>query len=214
MLPIVSIVGHSQSGKTTLAEQLIVEFKRRGLRVAAIKHTCQDFDMDKPGKDTWRYAEAGSDAVVISSPTRLAVLRPQADNESIEDVLRLLGPEYDLIIIEGFHGGHAPKIEVHRKELKQGLRCNPDEVKAIVTDEKLEVDRPQFSWDEISSIADFILKQIIGKRGDETALYINGETVPLNRFTQDMFASALLGMASTLKGVGQVNSLEISVRRA
>lgn len=213
MLPVVSIVGQSQSGKTTLVERLIVEFKKRGYRVAAIKHTRQDFDMDKPGKDTWRYAEAGSDAVVISSPTRLAMLKPQADNESIEDVLRLLGPEYDLVIIEGFHGGHAPKIEVHRKELGAGLRCAPDEIKAVVTDEKLDIDKPQYSWDEVSQIVDFILNQIIGKRGEETKLYINGEAVPLNRFTQDMFASALLGMASTLKGVGQVDNLEISIRK-
>ena len=90
MLPTLSIVGQSKSGKTTLVERLIKELKGRGLRVAAVKHTHQDFEMDKPGKDTWRYNEAGSDAIAISGPNRLALLKPQKENESIDQVLDLL----------------------------------------------------------------------------------------------------------------------------
>jgi molybdopterin-guanine dinucleotide biosynthesis protein B len=121
MLPIVSIVGQSQSGKTTLVEQLIGEFKRRGYRVATVKHACNDFDIDKQGKDTWRYTEAGSDAVAISAPRRLALVKLQDGNDSIDEILRLLGEDFDIIFIEGFHQAHVPKIEVYRKELKKDL---------------------------------------------------------------------------------------------
>lgn len=213
MLPVVSIVGHSQSGKTMLLERLIGEFKGRGYRVAAVKHTCQEFEMDKPGKDTWRYSEAGSDAVVISAPRKVAMIKPQDNNESIKGILRLLGEDFDIVLIEGFHEAHVPKIEVHRRELKEGLRCAPDELKAIVTDETLDVDRPQFSPEDISGIADFIQERIIGKRGDETVLFINGSPVTLNHFAKQIFASVLLGIVSTLKGVDEVRSLEVTVRK-
>jgi molybdopterin-guanine dinucleotide biosynthesis protein B len=211
MIPIVSIVGQSQSGKTTLIERLIAEFKKRSYRVAAMKHASKDFDMDRPGKDTWRFAQAGSDAVVISAPQRLAMLKPQDNNDSIDEVMHLLDGNYDIVLVEGFHGGHAPKIEVHRKDLNKALRCRVEEIKAVVTDESLEIECPQFSWEEISAIADFIVERIIGKRGDETSLFINGSAVPLNRFTQQVFANALLGIASALKGVTKIRNLEVSV---
>lgn len=213
MVPIVSIVGQSQSGKTALVERLIAEFKKRGYRVAGVKHACKEFEMDKPGKDTWRYAQAGSDMVVISTPQRLAMLKPQDNNDSIDDVIRLIGQDCDIMLIEGFHGGHAPKIEVHRKELGKDLRCSVDEVKAVVTDEPLEIDRPQFGWDQIPAIADFIVERIIGERGDETALFINGSSIPLNQFTQKIFANVLLGMVSALKGVKDIFTLQVSVRK-
>ena len=213
MLPIVSIVGQSQSGKTTLLERLIGEFRERGYRVAVVKHTVEDFEMDRPGKDTWRYAEAGSDAVAISSPHRMALLKPQENNDSLEGILHLLGEDFDLVLVEGFHEAHVPKIEVHRSALKKGLRCSPDVLKAIVTDETLEIDRPQFPPEDISGIADFIKNRIIGKRGDETVLFINGLQITLNRFAKQIIANALLGMVSTLKDVPDVKSLEIAVRK-
>ncbi len=213
MLPIVSIVGQAKSGKTMLVERLIAEFKKRGYRVAAVKHAREDFEMDKPGKDTWRYAEAGSDAVAISAPQKMALIKPQDNNDSIEGVLRLLGEDFDIVLVEGFHQAHVPKIEVHRRELKKGLRCTPEEINAIVTDETLEVDRPQFSPDDISGIADFIKERIIGNREDETVLFINGSLVTLNHFAKQIIANALLGMVSTLKGVTEVKSLEIAVRK-
>lgn len=213
IVPIVSIVGQSQSGKTTLVECLIAEFKKRGYCVAVVKHACKEFEMDKQGKDTWRYAQAGSDVVVISAPQRLAMLKPQANNDSIDDVIRLLGQDYDITLVEGFHGGRIPKIEVHRKELNKDLRCSVEEVEAVVTDEPLEIDRPQFGWDQIPAIADFIAERIIGERGDETALFVNGSSVSLNQFTQKVFANVLLGMASALKGVKDIVTLQVSVRK-
>ena len=118
-----------------------------------------------------------------------------------------------MVLIEGFHEGHAPKIEVHRKGLNKGLRCAPEEIKAIVTDEPVEADRPQFDWEDTSGIADFIIKKVIGKREDDAVLLVNGSPIALNQFTRQVFVNALVGIASTLKGVTKIRSLDVSIRR-
>lgn len=214
MPPVVSIVGKSKSGKTTLVERLVGELKGRGYRVATVKHNHHDFELDRPGKDSWRHAQAGSDAAVISSPQKLALFKPQDHDASIEEILHLLGEEFDIVLIEGFRRGYAPKIEVHRRELKEGLLCTPKELMAIVTDEPFDADLPQFSWEDVSGIADFIEQRLIAKRGEDTVLFINGSYVPLSPFPKQFISNTLMGMASTLKGVERIRSLEISVRKA
>jgi len=164
MPPIVSIVGKSKSGKTTLIELLLAELKGRGYRVATVKHNHLDFELDRPGKDSWRFAQAGSDAVVISSPRRMALIKPQDHDASIDEILQLLGEGFDIVLIEGFRRGHAPKIEVHRKELKEGLLCTPEELLAIVTDEPIAADIPQFSPKDVTQIADLIEERLIAKQ--------------------------------------------------
>jgi molybdopterin-guanine dinucleotide biosynthesis protein MobB len=213
MLPVVSIVGQGKSGKTTLIEKLIPEFKSRGYRVAAVKHTHQDLELDTPGKDSWRYAQAGSDAVFISTPKNLALIESLEQNASIKDIARLMGADFDLLIVEGFHDAHVPKIEVHRKETGKELRCKPEELRAIVTDENIDIELPQFKLDDASGIADFIEGKLVGKRKDETTLFINGEPVTLNRFAQDIVAGSILGMVSTLKGIGEIKSIEVAFRK-
>jgi molybdopterin-guanine dinucleotide biosynthesis protein MobB len=213
MLPVVSIVGQGKSGKTTLIEKLIPEFKSRGYRVATVKHTHQELELDTPGKDSWRYAQAGSDAVFISTPRNIALIESLEQNSSIKDIVRLMGADFDLLIVEGFHDAHVPKIEVHRKETGKELRCKPEELRAIVTDEKLNVDLPQFKLNDASGIADFIEGKLVGKRKDETTLFINGEPVTLNRFAQDIVAGSILGMVSTLKGIGEIKSIEVAFRK-
>src|SRR3972149_7687440 len=101
MTPVVSIVGKSNVGKTTLLERLVVEIKRRGYCVATIKHDVHGFDIDKPGKDSWRHAQAGSDAVVISSPQKLALIKKVDHDSSLDEILQLVGPHFDIILTEG-----------------------------------------------------------------------------------------------------------------
>lgn len=164
MPPVVSIVGQSKVGKTTLLERLLPELKGRGYRVATVKHNHHDFDLDRPGKDSWRHAQAGSDAVVISSPRRLALIKPQDHDASIDEILQLLGQGFDIVLIEGFRRGNAPKIEVHRKGLREGLLCNPEGLIAIVTDEPIDSDLPQFSSQDVSKIADLIEARVMAKK--------------------------------------------------
>jgi molybdopterin molybdotransferase len=166
--PIVSIVGRSESGKTMLVEQLIAEFKRRGYKIAALKHShCGVIEVDQPGKDTWKFAQAGSDAVCISSPRKLAFIKKSDHDLRIDEVLPIIGPEFDLVLVEGFKKSKLPKIEVHRKELGNDLLCSPGELSAIVTDGSLDTPLadsyklPILSWADTAAIADFIEKNFM-----------------------------------------------------
>ena len=214
MMPVVSIVGQGKSGKTTLIEKLIPELKSRGYRIATVKHTHQNLELDTQGKDSWRYAQAGSDAVFISTPKNLALIQSVEQDASIKDITHIISADCDILIVEGFHDAHVPKIEVHRKETGKELRCTPEELRALVTDEKLDVDVPQLKLDDVSGIADFIETKLVGKRHDETALFVNGEPITLNRFAQDIVAGAILGIVSTLKGVDEdIKSVEVTFRK-
>ncbi len=160
-LPIVSIVGKSQSGKTVLMEQLIAEFKKRGYKVAALKHSRCGMEIDRPGKDSWRFAQAGSDAVCISSHDKLALIKKLNHDLDIEEIMPIVGPEFDLILAEGFRKSKIPKIEVHRKELGDDLLCSPEELSAIVTDVSLDTDIAQLPWGDTVAVADFIEKNFV-----------------------------------------------------
>jgi molybdopterin-guanine dinucleotide biosynthesis protein MobB len=160
-LPIVSIVGKSQSGKTVLMEQLIAEFKKRGYKVAALKHSRGGMEIDQPGKDSWKFAQAGSDAVCVSSPDKLAFIKNLNHDLNIEEIMSIVGPEFDLILAEGFRKSKIPKIEVHRKELGDDLLCSPEELSAIVTDTPLDTDVIQLPWGDTVAVADFIEKNFV-----------------------------------------------------
>jgi molybdopterin molybdotransferase len=162
-LPIVSIVGKSQSGKTVLMEQLIAEFKRRGYKVAALKHSRGGMEIDQPGKDSWRFAQAGSDAVFVSSPSKLAFIKSLDHELNIKEIMPIVGSEFDIVLVEGFRESKTPKIEVHRKELGDDLLCSPEELLAIVTDGSLDTDIAQLPWGDTVAVADFIEKNFVLK---------------------------------------------------
>ena len=111
----IGIVGYSNSGKTTLIERLISLFRERGLRVSAIKHAHHGFDMDRPGKDSRRYRDAGAGQVLIATAKRWALLtETQTSPATLNDLMTRLAP-CDLVIIEGFRSeGRVPRIEVRR----------------------------------------------------------------------------------------------------
>ena len=220
MPPVVAIAGYSRSGKTSLMEHLIGELRERGYRVAAVKHTGKDFDVDHARKDSWRFGEAGSDAVVVSGPRRLALIRRHASEASFEEVLGLIGNDFDIVLVEGFHRTRMHRIEVHRAELGRELRCAPEELQAVVTDEPLPVTCPQFAPEETGKLADFIAERFLGgqedefeyEAGSECKLWVNGSAVPIGPFTQRIIINTLTGLVSTLKGVERVKSLRVSMR--
>jgi molybdopterin-guanine dinucleotide biosynthesis protein MobB len=159
----ISVVGRSNSGKTTLLEKLIVELKKRGHTVAAVKHSRGNFQLDYPGKDSWRLTEAGSDAVLMVSPHKLAYMQKATHPPTLEDVLSFLGDKYDFVLIEGFKEGDTLKIEVHRRELG-GLVSSPEKLFAVVTDERLDVPVPQFSSLDGVALVDLLEKTLITGR--------------------------------------------------
>jgi molybdopterin-guanine dinucleotide biosynthesis protein B len=154
--PLLSIVGKSKGGKTTLLEKLIPELKRRGYRVATIKHhSHKEFEIDQPGKDTWRYARAGSDVVILSSPGKIASIQKLERELSLDEICELL-PEVDIILTEGYKSAGKPSLEVMRAERGLDLISDPRQLLAIVTDTRLENDSFQMDINDVGQIADFV----------------------------------------------------------
>lgn len=158
-IPVVSIVGrHSNSGKTTLLVKLISEAKRRGWRVAAVKHDVHGFEMDKPGKDTWRFAQAGADVVAISSPHKMAMLEVVQEERSLDQVLERI-QDVDLIFTEGYKHEKKPRIEVFRSEVHVELYSQPEELIAIASDVPFDEGVPCFDLEDAVGICDFLAEK-------------------------------------------------------
>jgi len=208
MPPVISIVGKSKSGKTTLIEKLIQELKSRGYQVATIKHTPQGVDFDEAGKDSWRHIQAGSKATAISSPDKVVMIKPVDQDATLDEIAYLLGEDYDIILTEGFKQGNAPKIEVHRKGDGPPLK-DIKKLIGIVTDEPLETKARQFSADGIKDIADLLEKGFIEPQAERISLHVNNMPITLTAFPKQIITNVLLAMASCLKGVGEVKNLQI-----
>jgi len=212
MPPVVSIVGKSKSGKTTLIEKLIRELRLRGYRVATIKHVPQDIAFDKPDKDSWRHIQAGSEATTISSPNEVVLIKPVTQGSTLGEIVRFFGEDYDIILTEGFKEGDAPKIETHRKEAGPPLEAVKKLV-AIVTDEPLQTKTRQFSFEDIKGLADLFERGFIKPQRERVSLYINNASIPLSTFPKEIISNTLIAMASSLKGAGEIRSLDISLRK-
>ena len=164
MIPVISVVGKSNVGKTTLVEKLLKEIKARGYKVATVKHDVHGFDIDVPGKDTWRHAQAGSDVVVISSPQKLAMISRVDEELNLDQVCaRISG--VDLIITEGYKRATKPKIEVFRKGVYEELLCSPEELIAIATDVEFELGVPCYGLDDAAGLVDRIEELFLSSGG-------------------------------------------------
>lgn len=137
-MKVVGLAGFSGAGKTTLAEQLIPALKAHGLRVSVVKHAHHAFDIDYPGKDTWRHRQAGAYEVVAASDRRMALQREfeQPTDLTVHDLLRVLHPGVDWVLVEGYKHSNLLKIEVWRAETGQPAQY-PDNpfIAAIATDD-------------------------------------------------------------------------------
>ena len=214
MLPIVSVVGKSEAGKTLLVTRIVTELKGRGYSVATVKHSAGGFDLDTEGKDTWRHAKAGSDAVSISSPHEFAIIRAMDHDATLSEIVRFIGWDFDIVVAEGFSRDRAPKIEVHRAEFGADLVCAGEELMAVATDGEPDVDVPRYRPDDAAGIVDLIEEQLLKKQDASTvALYVNGTSVRLNSFVRTMLTNTLAGMVSSLKGVSEADAIDISIRK-
>lgn len=165
MLPIISVVGRSDTGKTALLVKLIPELRRRGCKVATIKHNVHGFDIDTPGKDSWKHAQAGADAVVIASPDRIAIAKHLERELTLDEIASQYLSDVDIVITEGFKKSGKPKIETHRASIGGELLCSKDELVAVVTDTQLELeDVPQFSFLEADKLAELIIEKFLQKK--------------------------------------------------
>jgi len=212
MPPVVSIVGKSKSGKTTLIEKLVWELKSRGYQVATIKHAHHSMTFDEKGKDSWRHIHAGSEATAVCSPDKFVLVKSVAKGITLDEIASLFGEDYDIILTEGFKKGNAPKIEVHRRQVGPPFG-DIRELVAIVTDEPLEPKARQFSLEDVKGLADLLEKGFIKPQRERVSLYVNNAPIPLSSFLKSIITNTLVGMVSSLKGVGEVRSLKILVKR-
>jgi len=164
--PVVSFVGKSGVGKTTALVRVIAELKGRGYRVGTVKHDTHGFEIDRPGKDSWRHAQAGSDAVVISGPRKLALIRPLEAELPLDQVVRLMG-DVDLVITEGYKRGDKPKIEVTRRERGTELLCSAEELIGLMSDYPVDMPVPQFALDDAAGVVDLLERLYLKERADE-----------------------------------------------
>lgn len=162
MIPIVSIVGKTDSGKTTLIEKIVPELKSRGYKVGTIKHDVHGFEMDHEGKDTYRHFHAGADTVVISSSNKMAMIKRQDEQPSLDDIAKRFFQDVDIIITEGYKAFDKPKIEVFRSVVHSEPLCGEKDNRiALVSDTSLDVDIPRFGLDDIDRIVDFIREKFL-----------------------------------------------------
>ncbi len=153
-IPAVSIMGWSGSGKTTFLTKLLPELKARGLRCAVVKHDGHEFEIDRPGKDSWRFAQAGAEVVAISSKSKAALMiyRETALSELLEGIR-----DVDLILIEGWKHTDLPRVEVRRAANGKPPVESSEKLLALVTDLEGETGCPVFSPEDSGAFADFLL---------------------------------------------------------
>lgn len=156
---ILGIAGYSGSGKTTLLEKILPLLKQHGLRISVIKHAHHDFDIDRPGKDSFRHREAGAHEVMIASGHRWALMHELREEvePTLEELCARLSP-CDLVLVEGYKFSALPKLEIHRIETGHPmLYPNDTNIIALVSDSKAELPLPTLDIDAPQQVADYIL---------------------------------------------------------
>ena len=213
MIPIISIVGKSDSGKTTFIEKLLPELVRRGYRVATVKHDVHGFEVDQEGKDSWRHKQAGAHTVIISSPTKVALIRDVEKDLRLDEIRDKLVQDVELILSEGYKKDVQPKIEIFRTEKHKELLCaKEDNLVAIVSDKEFDVGVSCFFLDDIKGVADFIEKKFLKSKGEEEiTLKVDGRTVPLKPFIRDFLLGSIKGMVRSLKGCEKSKKIDIQI---
>ena len=198
----VAVVGFSGTGKTRLVVALIGEFKRRGLKVCAVKRCSHGFALDTEGKDTSDFSRAGADGVAMVSPDGWAALGRMPEIDAGALAARLF-PTADVVLIEGGKDARGPrKIEVLRAGVSETLVSRPEELLAVVSDAPVPdgLAAPVFRPGETAKVCDLIL----GLEEDtmtEIKLEVDGREVNMNPFVRTFIERTVLGMVTSLSGV-------------
>jgi len=163
-IPVVSVVGKSDSGKTAVMEKLIRALVERGWRVATVKHHVHEVDIDVPGKDSWRHARAGAAVTMISAPTQFAVVRSVDRERTLDELVEAAG-DADILLTEGFQRAGDVRIEVSRRARSDELVNDPATLFALVTDnpDLAEVPAPVFGLDGVDSLAGLVADTFLAK---------------------------------------------------
>lgn len=213
MIPVISVVGTSDCGKTTLIEKLIPEIVSRGYKVGTIKHDVHSFEIDHPGKDSFRHTQAGANTVVISSPAKVAMVKTVESEMSLDKVINNYLLDVDIILTEGFKRENKFKIEVLRKEVSSSPVSKSDELILIATDvENFNLTGvPKFDLNNAKGMVDLIEGNFLKNREDVVSLTVDGKNIPLNEFVRKFLTGTVSGMLSSLHGVSDPKDIIIRI---
>lgn len=221
MVPVVSIVGWKNSGKTRLIEGVVPELKSRGYRIGTIKHDSHRLtaeDVDREGTDTYRHQLCGAESVVLSGPNKLMLVKEVNRPRRIDDITGAYLCGLDLVLTEGYKAEDKPKIEVYRQEVGggNGLLCRPeDNLIALVSDSRFNLDLPWFGLNDYSRVADFLEERFLKQEQvPEIDLKVDQKKVFLKGFVGGVLKKAILGMIGSLRDVPEnPREIEIKIRK-
>ncbi|MDP6403415.1 MAG: molybdopterin-guanine dinucleotide biosynthesis protein B [SAR202 cluster bacterium] len=200
MFPVVTVVGTSDSGKTTVASFLVESLTERGYRVAAVKHCPHGHDLNRTGSDTDRLYESGAGSVVASSPGKQTRVDEVDGDPSLESVVAGFGTDVDMVIAEGFKRSAAPKVLVVDPE---NAPPDVDNVIATVSADPKVPGVPNYHLEELQNLAAQIRKQFLDAPQETPAvsLVVDGVPIPMSRFPTGSLTSTVEGFVSSLKGI-------------
>ena len=201
--PVFSFIGSSGSGKTTFIEKLIPVLIKKGFKVGIIKHDAHKFEIDKPGKDSYRLKQAGAKTVALSSTEKTALIKSNDENEiSVEEIIMRFFPDVDLIITEGYKKSSIPKFEVYRKATgKEPIMFDSPYLLGIITDDEVKADKLIFKLDDIERVANYILE----------ILEFQKPEIEINGNASDLLKKAIYDAAKSNSFFEKSKSIKISV---
>jgi molybdopterin-guanine dinucleotide biosynthesis protein B len=214
MLPIISIVGRSDVGKTTYLENLVGLLNSMSYRIGTIKHDSHgNFEFDIPGKDSYRHFAAGTYVSAIFGPNKIAVQRRHHEREKgLEWIAFRYFQDVDLILTEGFKSQNYPKIEVVRKSISSEPLCREEELLALVTDVDIPYKVPKFDFYNQRPMADFLVNKFFDRQNSAKIwLLVDGKRIPCNPFVQEFLVGGILGMLGSLQGVEKPEKVSIEI---
>jgi len=194
---ILSVIGVSDTGKTRLITLLIKELTKRGYRVGCIKHCPRGFELDHPGKDSYRFRKEGACGVTVYSSNQIGIIKTIDEETHLDSLVIDYLMECDFVFAEGFKDeAGTKKIELIRKGVSE--KAEIEDTVAIISDFELNISKPVFHPDEPEKIADF-LEALTEKENKLVRLQINNKTIPLNPFVRTVLKNTILGFVSSLK---------------
>ena len=161
-IPVLSFVGRSGTGKTTVIERLIPQLKVRGIRVATIKHHLHNFDIDREGKDSYRHKKAGAKLAMVVSPGKIALVEDVDRELGLAELLSRHVHDVDLVITEGYKTENVPRIEVYNvRSHEPPVSLGHRNLLALITDMPMDAPVPVLQRDDIGKLAEFIIEKVM-----------------------------------------------------